>query len=88
MQSIQRALTKSEEETQKKLRFIIENNKHTKEYANGGNYYFVYNDDGWVSIIQVTDYGVLVPCIQAYGRDRAKSWISLTECINVPVQEI
>lgn len=55
-----------------------------RRYANGLDYIFVKERDGWYSILDVTG-GIYRPVIQAKDIEHAESYIAMIEPINVPV---
>jgi hypothetical protein len=56
-----------------------------RRYANGLDYIFVKERDGWYSILDVTG-GIYRPVIQAKDIEHAESYIAMREPINVPVE--
>lgn len=54
-----------------------------KRYANGIDYLFIKENDGWYSIIDISDGGYRA-VIQAKTLKHAESYISMIERINVP----
>ena len=54
-----------------------------KRYANGIDYLFIKENDGWYSIIDISDGGYRA-LLQAYTLEHAESYINLRERINVP----
>lgn len=61
--------------------------KITNEYANGIDYLFIVELDGWVSIIERNKVGYRL-VIQACNREKALEYIAMREPITVPVQRI
>lgn len=55
-----------------------------RRYANGIDYIFIKEDDGWYSIFNVTG-GVYSPVIQAKDLKHADSYIAMQEPVSVPV---
>lgn len=54
-----------------------------KRYANGIDYLFIKENDGWYSIIDISDGGYRA-VIQAKTLEHAESYISMIERIDVP----
>nr|DAR88481.1 MAG TPA: hypothetical protein [Bacteriophage sp.] len=54
-----------------------------KRYANGIDYLFIKENDGWYSIIDISDDGYRA-LIQAQTLEHAESYINMRERINVP----
>ena len=51
-----------------------------RRYANGLDYIFIFEKDGWISVMDVTG-GIYSPVIQAKDTEHAESYISLRERI-------
>lgn len=54
-----------------------------KRYANGIDYLFIKENDGWYSIVDIS-YGEYRAVIQAKTLKHAETYINMTERINVP----
>lgn len=54
--------------------------KTERRYANGLDYLFIYERDGWISIMDVTG-GIYKPIIQSKDLEHAESYIALREPI-------
>ena len=59
--------------------------KIERRYANGIDYIFIHEKDGWISIMNVTG-GIYKPVIQAKDSEHADNFIALREPLTVPVQ--
>ena len=59
-----------------------------RRHANGLNYRFVWENDGWISIFQVTDWGEYRPKTQARDEAHAESYIAFIEPLPPWVQPI
>ena len=57
------------------------------KYANGLDYLYVFERDGWISIINVTG-GYYSPVIQAKDEAHADSCIGLIEAVTIPINII
>lgn len=60
-------------------------NRHTNRYANGINYRFEFEPDGWVSIYEQNAGGLPIPVIQACSLEKAEEYIYFRERPNVPI---
>lgn len=54
-----------------------------KRYANGIDYLFIKENDGWYSIIDISDGGYRA-LLQAYTLEHVESYINMRERIDVP----
>ena len=61
--------------------------KILRRYANGLDYIFIKERDGWYSIFDVTG-GIYTPKIQAKDLEHAERYIAMIEPLNVPVNII
>lgn len=63
---------------------ITDGKEVTKHYANRCDYIFIKENDGWISIIDITD-GIYSAVIQAKDMKHALEFIALREPLTVPV---
>ena len=56
----------------------------TLHYANGIDYVFVKEPDGWISILQRQQDGEYAPKIQAKDEPHAKGYIDMIEQLTIP----
>lgn len=59
--------------------------RHLNRNANGINYRFEFEPDGWVSIYELNDSGLPIPVIQACNLEKAEEYIYFRERPNVPI---
>lgn len=59
----------------------------TNEYANGIDYVFIVEPDGWISIIERNECGY-TPLLQAANRQKAIEYIVMRESLPVAVNVI
>ena len=63
----------------------IKNGKDvSRHYANGLDYVFVKEPDGWISILQRQQNGEYIPRIQAKDEPHAKGYIDMIEQLTIP----
>ena len=63
----------------------IKNGKDVScHYANGLDYVFVKEPDGWISILQRQQSGEYTPIIQARDEPHAKGYIYMIEPLTIP----
>lgn len=60
----------------------------THHYANGLDYVFVKEHDGWISILQRQQNGEYAPKIQAKDEQHAKGYIGMIEPVLIPTNII
>ena len=67
----------------------IKNGKDvSRHYANGLDYVFVKEPDGWISILQRKQNGEYIPKIQAKDEPHAKGYIGMIEPVLIPTNII